>query len=459
MLTNNLVYGNILETIGNTPIVEVKNLGTGKCRLFLKLENQNPGGSIKDRIGLSMIRAAEVSGKLKPGGTIIEATAGNTGIGLALVAQMKGYKIILVIPDKMSQEKINHLRALGAELIITRSDVGKGHPEYYQDMASRIASETGAFYVNQFENPANPLAHETTTGPEIWEQMNHDIDAVVVGVGSSGTITGLSHFFKKVSDKVEMVLADPEGSVLAEYINTGKIISEAGSWLVEGIGEDFIPSICDFSLTKKAYSISDKESFDTVRDLLRKEGILAGSSSGTLICAALKYCREQTTPKRVLSFVCDSGNKYLSKMYNDYWLLDQGLYKRNQYGDLRDIISRRYEDKATVIVNPQDTLNTVYCRMKLYDISQIPVLVENKVIGIVDESDLLIALHSKSHGLNSKIEEIMTKDLKIIKSSESVDSLVNILNAGLVAIVEDENSVFQGLITKIDLINYLRDGK
>jgi len=215
MLKNSFVYSNILETIGNTPMVELQKLDTGLCRLFVKLENQNPGGSIKDRIALSMINEAELSGKLKSGGTIIEATAGNTGIGLALVAQMKGYKIILIIPDKMSQEKINHLRSLGAEIILTRSDVGKGHPQYYQDLARKIAKETGAFFVNQFENPANPLAHETTTGPEIWEQMQHDVDAVVVGVGSSGTITGLTHFFKKVSDKTEIVLADPEGSVLA----------------------------------------------------------------------------------------------------------------------------------------------------------------------------------------------------------------------------------------------------
>jgi cystathionine beta-synthase len=299
------------------------------------------------------------------------------------------------------------------------------------------------------------MAHQTTTGPEIWEQMDHDVDAIVVGVGSSGTITGLTHFFNKVSAKPEMILADPEGSVLAEYINTGKIKSEAGTWLVEGIGEDFIPSIADFSKTKKAFTITDKESFDTVRNLLINEGILAGSSSGTLICAALKYCREQTTPKKVVTFVCDSGNKYLSKMYNDYWLLDQGLYNRKTYGDLRDIISRRFEDNATIFVSPQDTLNTAYSRMKLFDISQIPVLTGNKIVGIVDESDLLLALYSKCQNMDNKIEEIMTRDLIIIKSSETLDPLIKVLNRGLVAIVEDQIGTFQGLITKIDLINYL----
>ena len=320
-----MIAKNILETIGNTPMVELAHTDTGVCRLFMKLENQNPGGSIKDRIGLSMITEAERQGKIRPGDTLIEATAGNTGIGLALVTRMKGYKLVLVIPDKMSQEKINHLLALGVEVLITRSDVGKGHPEYYQDYAQRIAKERGAFYINQFENPANPLAHETSTAPEIWEQMEHQVDAVVVGIGSSGTITGLTRFFKKVSPDTEFILADPEGSILTDYINKGILRTDAGSWLVEGIGEDFIPTIADLSMTKKAYSVSDKESFESVRHLLKNEGVLAGSSTGTLLSAAIKYCKEQTIPKRVVTIACDSGNKYLSKMYNNSWLQEVGF--------------------------------------------------------------------------------------------------------------------------------------
>jgi cystathionine beta-synthase len=320
-----MVAKNILETIGNTPLVELTRTNTGICRLFMKMENQNPGGSIKDRAGLFMIDEAEKQGVIHTGDTLVEATAGNTGIGLALVARLKGYKLILVIPDKMSREKINHLRALDTEIIITRSDVGKGHPEYYQDYARRIAEERNAYYINQFENPANPMAHEKTTAPEIWEQMEHRVDAIVVGVGSSGTITGLTRFFKKVSPKTEFILADPKGSILADYINRGILRTDAGSWLVEGIGEDFIPVIADLSMTHKAYTISDGESFDTVRELLRNEGILAGSSTGTLLKAAILYCREQTVPKQVITLACDSGNKYLSKMYNDDWLTDQGL--------------------------------------------------------------------------------------------------------------------------------------
>src|SRR6202163_759669 len=304
----------ILSLIGDTPLVEVTQIDTGPCQLFLKLENQNPTGSIKDRIALSMIEAAEEEGKLEPGGTVIEATAGNTGLGLALVAGAKGYRVVLVIPDKMSQEKISHVRALGAEVRLTRSDVTRGHPEYYQDVAARLAQEIpGAFYVNQFGNPANPLAHERTTGPEIWEQMRHDVDAVVVGVGPAGTLTGLGRFFERVQPNLEMILADPTGSILYEWVKTGKL-EKAGSWAVEGIGEDFIPDIADMSQVTDAFEIDDAESFEVARELLRKEGILAGSSTGTLLAGALRYCRQQTEKKRVGTFVCDTGNKYLSKM-------------------------------------------------------------------------------------------------------------------------------------------------
>jgi len=261
-------FESVIPMIGNTPLVELHEFDAGPCRLFLKLESQNPGGSIKDRIGLSMIEAAEREGKLAAGAMLVEATAGNTGLGLALVAARKDYRLLVVMPDKMSPEKVRHLRALGSEVIVTRSDVTRGHPDYYQDRAERIVSETpGSFFVNQFANPANPLAHETGTGPEIWRQMAGELDAVVCGVGSGGTITGLSRYFARVAPHVEMVLADPEGSVLAGYVRTGKI-GEAGSWLVEGIGEDFLPPILDLSRVRRAYSIPDAESMLTARALL-----------------------------------------------------------------------------------------------------------------------------------------------------------------------------------------------
>jgi len=445
----------VLSLIGNTPLVEVTRFDTGPCKLFLKLESQNPGGSIKDRIGLSMIEAAERDGKLKPGGTIVEATAGNTGLGLALVAARKGYRLVLVIPDKMSQEKVFHLKAFGAEVVMTRSDVGKGHADYYQDRAEKIAKETpGALYVNQFGNPANPHAHETTTGPEIWAQMNHNLDAVVCGVGSGGTITGLTRFFRKASPSVAMVLADPAGSILADYLKTGKI-GEAGSWLVEGIGEDFIPPVSDLSGVKEAFSITDAESFSVARELLAKESIFAGSSTGTLLAAALKYCRSRTKPERVVTFVCDSGNKYLSKMFNDYWLADQGFRERARHGDLRDLIGRPVEERATVSVEPEDTLLTAYGRFKLHDVSQLPVLEGEGIVGLIDEYDVLMAVTRGSSTFRDPVRKHMSTRLETLAPSASLDEVLRILDHGHVPIVA-EGRRFHGLITRIDLLNSLR---
>jgi len=406
-------------------------------------------------MALAMIEAGEQNGNLLAGGTIVEATAGNTGLGLALVAAAKGYRLILVIPDKMSQEKILHLRALGAKAVITRSDVTKGHPEYYQNLAEKIAADTpGAFYVNQFKNPANPLAHERSTGPEIWEQMHHDVDAVVVGVGSGGTLTGLSRFFARVQPDCEIVLADPEGSVLTDYIRE-KHIGTAGSWLVEGIGEDFVPEIADLSRVKKAYSIPDKESFSAGRELLRSEGIFGGSSSGTLFAAALHYCREQSSPKRVVTFACDSGNKYLSKMYNDIWMAEQGFLTRKQYGDLRDLVSRRYQDGSVVTVGPSDTLLTAFNRMRIADVSQVPVLENGELVGILDESDALVRVQDGGGSFGDPVRTAMTDRLETLQPSASLDAVRKILDSGKVTIVMNR-SEFVGLITRIDLLNYLR---
>jgi cystathionine beta-synthase len=444
----------ILELIGDTPLVEIRRLDVGRCRLFLKLENQNPGGSIKDRVALAMIEAAEREGKIRPGSLIVEATAGNTGLALALVAAQKGYRLLIVMPDKMSQEKIFHLKAMGAEVVLTRSDVTKGHPEYYQDMAARLAREHGAFYVNQFANEANPRAHEESTGPEIWEQMEHKVDAVVAGVGTGGTLTGLARYFARMSPQTEMVLADPAGSVLVEFIRTGKI-AKAGSWLVEGIGEDFIPAVTDLSRVKKAYTISDGEAFLTCRELLRKEGIMAGTSSGTLIAAALRYCREQSEEKRVVSFVPDSGNKYLSKVYNDYWMIDQGFIQREQYGDLRDLIARRHKEHAVATVSADETVMAAHQRMKLYDVSQLPVLQDGKIVGIVDEEDILLEVYDNPAHFREPVTEAMESHLVTVPPNAPIEQLMEIFNRGLVAIVVDGDE-FLGLITRIDFLNWLR---
>ncbi|WP_374660376.1 pyridoxal-phosphate dependent enzyme [Phenylobacterium sp.] len=446
-----------LELIGATPMLELTGFDTGPCRLFVKLESANPGGSIKDRVARSMIEAAEADGSLKPGGTIVEATAGNTGLGLAQVGVLKGYKILLVVPDKMSREKIQHLRALGVDVRITRSDVGKGHPEYYQDMAERLAADIpGAIYINQFANPANPKAHETTTGPEILEQMGGDIDAMVVGVGSGGTLTGLGRFFAKTSPKTRMVLADPEGSILAPLVNTGKLI-EPGSWVVEGIGEDFVPTNCDLSFVSAAYSIPDAESIGVARELLTRAGVLGGSSTGALLAGALRYCREQTEPKRVVTLVCDTGAKYLSKVYNDSWLAEQGLTERTLHGDLRDLIARSPAEGAAVTVGPADTLLTAYNRMRAADVSQLPVLDGGRLIGLIDESDLLDAVEDSKpeKRFSQPVAAAMTAKLDTLQAGDPLEALLPVFERDQVAIVLDGRE-FVGLITRIDLINYLR---
>ncbi len=446
----------VLSLIGNTPLVEITRMDTGPCQLFVKLENQNPTGSIKDRVALAMVEAAERDGHLRPGGTVIEATAGNTGLGLALVAAAKGYRVLLVIPDKMSQEKISHVRALGAEVRLTRSDVGRGHPEYYQDIAARLASEIpGGFYVNQFGNPANPLGHETSTGPEIWDQTGHDVDAVVCGVGSGGTLAGLSRFFARVQPDVEMVLADPDGSILTPFLKSG-VLGQAGSWAVEGIGEDFIPDIADLSRVRAAYTITDEESFATARELLRQEGILGGSSSGTLLAAALRYCREQTRPKRVVTFVCDSGNKYLSKMFNDFWMAEQGFIRRTTQGDLRDLILHRYEAGEVIAVGPEDTLTTAFKRMRTADVSQLPVVdAAGQVVGILDESDILVKVHADPEHFRALVRSAMTDRLETLAPAAGIDDLLQVFDRGRVAIVMDDDR-FLGLITRSDLLSYLR---
>jgi len=450
------VYDSVLDLIGNTPIVRIRHLDTGPCDLFIKLESQNPGGSIKDRIGLRMIEDAEKAGLINPGATLVEGTAGNTGLGLALVAAQKGYQLILVIPDKMSREKISNLKAMGARVVLTRSDVAKGHPEYYQDLAESMANEIeGAFFINQFGNPSNPKAHEELTGPEIWAQMEHNLDAIVLGVGSSGTVTGLSNYFKKAAPDLEIVLADPEGSILAGYINDGVLSDKSASWLVEGIGEDFLPTISDFSQVSKAYAISDRESMLTGRELLSTEGILAGSSTGTLLAAALKYCQQQTEHKNVLTLAADTGNRYLSKMYNDFWMRDQGFIQFQQHGDLRDLIARPFESNDTITVGPDEPLANAYSRMKLYDVSQLPVIENRNIVGFIDESDILLAVAQTSDSFDKPVSTAMVTELASVNVNDPIDELMPIFNKDYVAIVKDGDR-FLGLITRVDLLNYLR---
>ena len=450
------VSPSLLDLIGNTPMVKLTSFDTGLCELYVKLEFQNPGGSIKDRIALSIIEDAERSGELVSGGTIIEATAGNTGIGLALVGALKGYQVILVIPDKMSREKIFHLEGLGARIVITRSDVPEGHPEYYQDLARQIASVTkDSFLANQFSNPSNPAAHRTQTAPEIWRQMDCNVDAVVTGVGSGGTVTGLAEFLKEKNPSIQMVVADPDGSVVADAVTKGHYNYDGRSWLVEGIGEDFIPDNLNLSLTDDAVVVSDKEAFRALDILLKKEGILGGSSSGTLIAGAVKWCQKQEVAKRVVTFVCDTGNKYLSKAYNKSWLHDNDLSEKTSSGDLSDLINCRADEGEMIAVASSDTLTTAYNRMRSADVSQIPVIDDSNLVGVLDEGDLLMTVSSDQSTFVMPVSKFMTTHLVILQKDSTIDEVQRVLAGGKVAIIFDADT-FLGFVTRVDLINYFR---
>ena len=451
------INNSLLEMIGNTPLLEIKNIDVGVCRLFVKMESQNPGGSIKDRVAISIIEQAEKDGLLKPGGTIVEATAGNTGIGLALVGVLKGYKVILVIPDKMSREKILHLKAIGTEIVFTRSDVSKEDPEYYHNIAERIVKETpGAFYANQFGNPANAKAHEETTAPEIWEQMDHNIDAFVAGVGSGGTLSGVGKFFKNVSPSTQIVAADPEGSIIYDAVKKGTFSYEGGSWFVEGIGEDFIPDVLDLSYIDDAVTIPVSKAFETLDLLLKKEGILAGSSAGTLVAGAIEWCKSQTEPKRVVSLICDTGNKYLSKAFDDAWLSNNGLNVRNLRNDLSDIVVMRADKQQVISVKENDTVLIAYNRMRNSDFSQLPVLENDKLVGTISEDDILNYCAENKDGFNQSIDKAMSNNLHKIDCRASVDDLSLVLSKDNFAmIMEDET--FIGIVTKVDLLAYLKN--
>lgn len=464
------VYTSVLDMVGNTPMLELTKLDTGPCRLFVKMEHLNPAMSIKDRIGLWMIEAAEREGKIDPNATprptIVEGTAGNTGLGLALMCVQRGYRLLVVVPDKMSQEKVMNLRAMGAEVVMARSDVVKGHPEYYQDVAERLAKEIpNAFYINQFANEHNWRAHYETTGPEIWAQTEGKVDAVVVGVGSGGTMTGVAKYLKEKNPNLRVIVGDPQGSIIAPLVNEGKRV-EPGSWMIEGMGEDFVPPVCHLDLADEAIAISDKDAFLAGRELLRKEGILAGSSSGALLHAALVWCRKQKEPRTVVTFICDSGAKYLSKMYNDFWMTDQGFLEREKTGDLRDLISRRHAFREDYTLSPLDPVRQAHKTMMLYGVSQMVVLEPSRtdkgkdtVVGVIDESDILLALErapGDAKVLERPVRDFMTSRLETVRPTAGVKDLMPIFRADRVAIVVDDDGTYHGLITKIDMINFLR---
>ena len=445
-----------LDLIGNTPMVELTRTDAGPCRLFLKLECQNPGGSIKDRPALQMVAEAERSGRLRPGGTIIEGTAGNTGLGLALIARQKGYRIVVVMPDKMAKEKAHHLRSLGADIVPSRSDVGKGHPDYYSDLAARLERDLpGSLYINQFENPANVAAHESGTGPEILAQMDNAIDAFVAGVGTGGTLTGIGRALRRSNPDVALILADPVGSVLAPLVTEGTMPETVGSWAVEGIGEDYVPPILELDLVTEAIPITDSEAFASARTLLADEGILVGSSTGTLLAAALRWCRRQTEERRVVTLACDTGNKYLNRMFDEGWMREEGYCRPPERGDLGDLVARRHEDGLALTVPGDAPLAAACGRLRDTGGSPIPVLGDDDtVVGVIDAATALQAVRVGRR--DAACADIALRNTEIDAHSNRRDLEEAIMRDGY-AMVTDSGKLV-GVVGALDLLRVAERG-
>ncbi|MFA5858858.1 MAG: cystathionine beta-synthase [Elusimicrobiota bacterium] len=444
------VYRNILEAIGRTPLVRLNNIVSGiKSEVYVKVEYLNPGGSVKDRIGLAMIEAAEKEGLLKPGGTIVEATAGNTGVGLALVAAIKKYRCIFVMPDKMSADKIVLLKAYGAEVVITPTSVPPDSPESYNGVADRLAKEIpGAYRPNQFANPNNPNAHYLTTGPEIWQDSGGKIDVFVAGMGTGGTISGTAKYLKEKNPNITIVGADPEGSILSG--------DSPKSYKVEGIGEDFIPKTFNRQIVDEMVRVSDKESFYTARLLAREEGLLVGGSSGTAVAAALKYAQQLTTPKYIVVLMPDTGRNYLTRIFSDTWMHENGFLttktmKPVKVGEIVDVKTF----PLLISISQDATLNAAAKLMRENNISQLPVIDKNnKFVGSLQEAALMKFLHDGIDFNNQKISAIMGQPLPALDENIEISEAYRILLSGTTAIVVTRNDNPAGIITRSDLINY-----
>jgi len=446
---------NILETIGNTPIVQIQKLAREvSSNIYVKLEYLSVGGSIKDRIATYIVDDAEKSGRLKPGGTIIEATSGNTGFGLAIVAAVRGYKTIFVMPDKMSQEKIQNLRAFGARVIITPTNVPPEDPRSYYSVAKRLVEETpNCCYSNQYHNPQNPLTHYEKTGPELWKQMDGKLDALVCGLGTGGTVTGIGKYLKEQNPKIKIVGADPIGSVYYEYFKTKKM-GQAHAYKVEGIGEDFLPSTIDFKYIDDVVQVTDKESFQTTRQLLTEEGIFAGGSSGAAVCGAIKYAKTLKKPEEILVILPDSGDRYLSKVFNDDWMRENGyLDTKFEFGTARDILDIKSGPERIVTTAKNTKIIDVIRLMKEHGISQLPVVDKSGILGMVSEAKILQYLFDKSHKAEDVIEPLISDRFKQISFDESVQNIADTIRDNKTVVVFESGKIF-GIITKIDLLSY-----
>jgi cystathionine beta-synthase len=443
------MHETILQSVGHTPLVKLRRMTEGlQATVALKVEAGNPGGSVKDRVALAMIADAERRGLLRTGGTIIEATAGNTGVGLAMVAAVKGYRCIFVLPDKMAAEKIALLKAYGAEVVITPTNVPPDSPESYNGVADRLTREIpGAWRPNQFANMTNPEAHYRTTGPEIWEQTDGKITVFVSGVGTGGTLTGVARYLKEMNPEIKVIGADPDGSVLSG--GTPK------AWKVEGIGEDFVPKTFNGQLVDEWIRIGDMESFQTARMLARREGILCGGSTGTNLAAALRYTRRLGPEHLVVTLGCDTGRNYLSKFFDDAWLAANKLTSADVPAhSIGDLIRRRGARKLVKIL-PETTAEQAIGLMEGTGISQLPVITaDGKPVGSVQEVTLARLLHDRRDPNTVKVEEVMARPLPTLDMLTHLDEAYRLLLAGYTGVLATDKDQVVDIITRIDLSHY-----
>jgi cystathionine beta-synthase len=453
--TSPQIHDHILDTIGNTPLVRLNKLARGiRPQVVVKVEFLNPGGSVKDRIGIAMIEDAERRGLLKPGGTIVEPTSGNTGMGLAIAAAIKGYKCIFVMPDKMSEEKIRALRAFGARVVITPTAVEPDDPRSYYSVSKRLAEETpNAFLAGQYWNPANPDAHYRSTGPELWQQTAGRISVFVAGMGTGGTISGTGKYLKERNPGVKVVGVDPIGSLYTEYFRTG-VLGPAHGYKVEGVGEDFLPSTMDFGVVDDVVQVTDRESFLTTRRLTRDEGIFCGGSCGLAVAGALKWLRSPaaehlTEEDIVVVLLPDSGSRYLSKIFDDNWMRENGFIETATVGDL--VTGRSPE---VIAADSHTSVAAAIRLMKTHGISQLPVLEENGALhGLVSEGDLLDYLLNGG-AMEHTVEGLHTHEVATVGPDTPVEELTSLFGRSSAAVVVDEGKV-AGIVTKIDVIDFL----
>ncbi len=441
---------NVLEAIGKTPLVKLNRITEEiKSIVYVKLESLNPGGSVKDRIALYMIEAAEREGHLEPGGTIIEATAGNTGVGLAMAAAIKGYRTIFVMPDKMSEDKISLLRSYGAEVVIVPTSVPPDSPESYNGVAERLAKELpGAYRPHQFENPNNPLAHYLTTGPEIWENSSGKVEVFVAGMGTGGTISGVSAYLKEKNPDIEIVGADPAGSILSG--------DSPKPYMVEGIGEDFIPRTFNRQLVDHMVRVDDKNSFNTARRLAREEGLLVGGSSGTAVAAALNFAKRLKASKYIVVLLPDTGRNYLTKIFSDKWMKENGFWEGRVAEAIRieEVMGQKKDLPALIAVKPQDKVAKAVELMQKFNISQLPVIDSRQAVGSLDEASVMKLLHDGTDFEHRKVSSAMGSPLPTLDQDTDMLEAYRILLSGTTAVVVTNNQTPVGVVTRVDLINY-----